>query len=302
MDSSAQLWLKQFIAYLREQRNLSPHTWKNYQRDLRQISAFCDQQHVENWSELTARHIRAYIAWRHRREISARTIQRELSTLRSFYNYLLREEAVGHNPATGIRAPKIERRLPSALGIEQVTQLVEIEGDTPLIARDRAIMELFYSSGLRLSELVSLELQEINLRDATVTVTHGKGGKSRIVPIGRQARDALGLWLKHRTALAADEQQALFVSSRGNRLSPRSVQQRIDYWRKKQGLDIHVHPHMLRHSFASHILESSGDLRAVQELLGHADIATTQIYTHLDFQHLASVYDAAHPRARKKGK
>jgi len=219
--------------------------------------------------------------------------------LRSFYQFLIRKHQLKNNPAIDIRAPKTARTLPDTLDADTLTQLLEIPGDSILAIRDRAIMELFYSSGLRLSELVNLDTCDIDLNENILRAT-GKGNKTRILPIGRKAAEALNNWLQQRVILAKVEEQALFVSQRGSRISTRSVQQRLNYWRKKQGLEQHIHPHKLRHSFASHILESSGDLRAVQELLGHADISTTQIYTHLDFQHLAKVYDKAHPRARKK--
>ena len=211
----------------------------------------------------------------------------------------MRKHLLKNNPAVDIRAPKSARTLPKTLDADTLTQLLEIDSNDILAVRDKTMMELFYSSGLRLSELVNLDLENIDLQESSLRAT-GKGNKTRILPIGRKAIDALKAWLHRRGEVANTETRALFVSKRGTRISVRSVQQRLDYWRKKQGLEQHIHPHKLRHSFASHILESSGDLRAVQELLGHADISTTQIYTHLDFQHLAKVYDNAHPRARKK--
>lgn len=226
-------------------------------------------------------------------------MRRNLSSVRAFYKYLLTRGEVTQNPAEGITTPRTEKRLPKTLDVDQSARLVEIKGDRELAVRDRAILELMYSSGLRLAECVGLDQYSIDIRDALVTV-RGKGNKTRKVPVGKYALDAVSAWLKVRPQLAKLEETALFVSTRGNRLSTRSVQQRLRHWALKQGLDTHVHPHMLRHSFATHMLESSGDLRAVQELLGHADISTTQTYTNLDFQHLAGVYDQAHPRARKK--
>jgi len=250
---------------------------------------------------MDGRRIRAYVAQRHRQGLGGRSLQRKLSAIRAFYRYLLRQGTVKANPAQGILTPKTARKLPHTLDVDQSAQLVEIKGDDILTLRDRAILELLYSCGLRLSELVNLDTCSIDHADGLVTVT-GKGNKTRILPIGRQARQALQSWLKVRAGLAAEEQAALFVSRRGSRISARNIQQRLRQWAVKQGIATHVHPHMLRHSFATHILESSSDLRAVQELLGHADISTTQVYTHLDFQHLARVYDQAHPRAHKKNR
>jgi integrase/recombinase XerC len=299
MSPEATEWLERFFGYLQHERRLSSHTLKNYQRDLSRLQEYCEAMGISEWAALDSYGVRSYVAWRHRKGLGGRSLQRELSALRSFYNYLLRERVVGNNPGIGVPAPKVEKRLPRALDVDKTGHLLDIHDDSPLAVRDKAMMELIYSSGLRLAELISLDLDSIDRRDATVRIT-GKGSKTRVVPVGRQALQALGEWLKVRGQLAMPEQRALFVSNNGKRLSPRSVQQRLRQWALKQGLDTRVHPHMLRHSFASHILESSGDLRAVQELLGHADIATTQVYTHLDFQHLAKVYDQAHPRAHKR--
>ena len=299
MRPEALEWLERFFGYLRHERRLSPHTRENYRRDLSRLQEYCDSADIAGWEALDSFAVRSYVAWRHRKGIGGRSLQRELSAIRSFYNFLLRERLVGSNPAVDIPAPKAEKRLPKALDVDQTGALLAVSDDGPLARRDRAIMEMIYSSGLRLAELVSLDTDSIDRGDATVRIT-GKGGKTRVVPVGRAALAAVADWLKVRGQLAPLEQKALFVSKNGRRISPRSVQQRLNNWAQRQGLNSHVHPHMLRHSFASHILESSGDLRAVQELLGHADIATTQIYTHLDFQHLAKVYDQAHPRARKR--
>ncbi len=243
--------------------------------------------------------LRGFVAWRHRQGINGRSLQRNLSAIRAFFRYLLKQGIVKVNPAEGITAPKSEKKLPSVLDVDQTQHLVEIKENDPLSLRDRAMLELIYSSGLRLSELTGLNLAHVDMADRLITVT-GKGNKTRTLPIGQHALDSLQAWLKARQALVAEDETALFVSQRGKRISTRSVQLRLKQWAIKQGLPNHVHPHMLRHSFASHLLESSGDLRAVQELLGHADISTTQVYTHLDFQHLAQVYDKTHPRAQKK--
>jgi integrase/recombinase XerC len=286
-------------AFLKRLQHLSPHTQKAYQRDLKYLSQFCDSQEINRWQDIDGRQIQGFVAWRHRQGISGRSLQRNLSAVRAFYRFLINQGIAKQNPANGVLAPKSARRLPKVLDVDQTVQLVEIDEDDPLAIRDRAILELMYSSGLRLSELINLDMNEIDFSDALVTVT-GKGKKIRTVPVGRHAVKALKAWLKRRNHFADDNETAIFVSRRGQRISARNIQQRLKQWAIKQGLANHVHPHMLRHSFASHLLESSGDLRAVQELLGHADISTTQIYTHLDFQHLAKVYDKAHPRAIKK--
>jgi integrase/recombinase XerC len=249
--------------------------------------------------------IRAFAAAEHAAGIAPRSIQRRLSAVRSFYEYLMRESAAKGNPALDVQAPKSKKRLPATLDADQMGRLLDFRADDSISARDKAMMELFYSSGLRLSELTELDLSAIDLQDRTVRVT-GKGDKTRIVPIGRHAIDALKKWRSERTKLLrhaggeAPSMGAVFVGKSGRPLSVRAVQLRVGAWARRQGLNMHVHPHMFRHSFATHLLESSGDLRGVQELLGHANISTTQVYTHLDFQHLASVYDAAHPRARRR--
>ncbi len=296
---------------------MSAHTDAAYARDLAALAAWCDRFAISDWGALDSQHIRSFAAHSHAAGLAPRSIQRRLSAVRSFYAFLLRESPrsaagealhagrgrrprrVRSNPAHEVRAPKAPRRLPQTLDADQMARLLEIPAGDGLITRDRALMELFYSSGLRLAELVGLDLSSIDLKDRTVQVL-GKGKKSRIVPVGRMALVALRAWLKERAALAASGETALFVGRGGRRLGPRAVQLRVEYWAKRQGLGMHVHPHLFRHSFASHLLESSGELRGVQELLGHADISTTQIYTHLDFQHLARIYDAAHPRARRK--
>ncbi len=292
-------WLERFLDHLRHERRLSPHTLSNYRRDLLGFIDWCRRQDVRDWRALGQHQVRAFAAARHRQGHSGKSLQRELSSLRSLCRYLLREGQLEHNPAQGVRAPKAQRRLPATLDADQIGRLLDQPADGALAQRDLAIMELFYSSGLRLAELVSLNPADVDLDDATVVVT-GKGAKTRRVPVGRKARDALRAWLALRPEIASPQENALFVSQRGTRISARAVQQRLGKHAREHGVARQVYPHLLRHSFASHLLESSGDLRGVQELLGHADISTTQIYTHLDFQHLAQVYDQAHPRARKK--
>jgi integrase/recombinase XerC len=288
-----------FLAHLAHERRLSANTLIGYRRDLRRVGAWMTAQGLGPWERADEQTVRRYAAARHRAGASGRTLQRELSALRSLFRYLLREDRIGHNPAAGVRAPKAQRKLPATLGADQLCALLDHTDDEPLAVRDAAMIELFYSSGLRLSELVSANLGDLDLHEGIITVT-GKGAKTRRVPVGGKAREAIRRWLALRGSFAAEGDPALFVSSRGRRIHPRTVQQRLARWGLAQGAGRNVHPHLLRHSFASHLLESSGDLRAVQELLGHADIGTTQIYTHLDFQHLAKVYDQAHPRARRK--
>lgn len=287
-----------FLRYLGDERRLSPRTRDAYSRDL---ADFCDWlgEDAPDWSRIGPHQVRSYAAARHRAGLTPKSLQRRLAALRSLFRYLLREGQVANNPADGIRAPKVQRKLPATLDADQLGHLLDLPGDDPLTLRDKAIMELLYSSGLRLSELVAVNLTDIDPREATVEVT-GKGRKTRIVPVGRQAMAAIAAWKKVRGNLAKPDEQALFVGQHGRRLGPGGIQGRLARHGVTRGTPRHVHPHLLRHSFASHLLESSGDLRAVQELLGHADISTTQIYTHLDFQHLARIYDQAHPRARKK--
>ena len=299
MDESALAWLPRFLAHLSVERRLSAHTDTSYRADLQRFVAYCNRSHVRNWRAVDSQHVRMFAAAEFRQGSSPRTIQRRLSALRSFCNFLLREKALEANPAVGVQAPKARKRLPETMDVDLMTRLLEFRTDTQLGVRDKAIMELFYSSGLRLSELVGLNLGDVDRGDRTVRVL-GKGRKTRIVPVGKHALDAIGRWLKERATLAATGEQALFVGARGERLGARAIQKRIAGWARQQGLGRHVHPHLFRHSFATHLLESSQDLRGVQELLGHANISTTQVYTHLDFQHLAKIYDAAHPRARRK--
>jgi len=295
----------QFIQHLINERGLSQHTVTNYQRDLVTLNAYCAENAIAAWSDLQTHHIRQFIATSHRRGLSGKSLQRRLSSTRTFFHYLVREAVTKHNPAVGVSAPKTRQKLPDTLDTDQVAQLLNVVPDDWYALRDRAILELFYSSGLRLAELVNTNVNDISWDEGSIKVT-GKGNKQRILPVGSIALTALKAWQTGRHPLpvkrAMDDPNALFVSERGDRISARNVQARIRHWTRQQSLPGNVHPHMLRHSFASHMLESSGDLRAVQELLGHADISTTQIYTHLNFQHLAEVYDKAHPRAHKKAK
>jgi integrase/recombinase XerC len=292
-------WIDKFIDHLKYERRLSPLTCKHYRRDLLALAAFCEEIERPTWADLDSEDIRSFSGTSFRRGLSARSIQRRLSAGRTFFRYLLREKHVKRNPVESVPAPKHGKRLPENLDADRMAKLLDIPGDSPIVDRDRAILELLYSSGLRLAELIDLNINDIDSRDATVRVT-GKGNKDRIVPVGSKALTALERWHKTRVGMANHAEPALFVSNRGSRLSHRSVQARITYWAKRQGIDSNVYPHLFRHSFASHLLESSHNLRGVQELLGHSNISTTQIYTHLDFQHLAQIYDKTHPRARKK--
>ena len=284
--------------YLSGLQHLSEHTRRAYARDLAQFVQYCETAGLKSWGRLDPALVKGFVAKRHRSGIGGRSLRRGLSAIRGLLRHLQKLGQVSTNAAVDILTPRSERRLPHALDVDQAAQLMSVNGDGALDVRDHAILELMYSSGLRLSELVGVDLAHLDLDDAMVTVT-GKGRKSRKVPVGRHAQVALKAWLSCRGEIAGAGENALFVSRRGSRISVRSVQQRLRHWAVRLGLPVHVHPHMLRHSFATHMLESSGDLRAVQELLGHADISTTQVYTHLDFQHLARVYDKAHPRARK---
>jgi integrase/recombinase XerC len=299
-------WVDRFLAHLALERRMSGHTVAAYRHDLQTLIAFSARRDISRWDAMNNSQVRAFAAAEHAGGISPRSIQRRLSAVRSFYEFLLREGAVAHNPGQDVRAPKTKKRLPATLDTDQMARLLDFRVENSLSSRDKAIMELFYSSGLRLSELVGLDLSSLDLHDRTVRVV-GKGNKTRIVPMGGHAIEALKKWLIDRAAWVREggaqslrRPEPLFIGSSGRALSVRAVQLRVETWARRQGLSMHVHPHMFRHSFASHLLESSGDLRGVQELLGHADISTTQIYTHLDFQRLASVYDAAHPRARRK--
>ena len=292
-------WVNKFLRLLRQEKRYSPHTVSSYQRDLRRITEFLTSRGIESWSALEHQQVRAYVAFRHKSKLSGRTIQRELSSLRAFFRFLLIEQQVSHNPVEGIRPPRADKKLPSTLHVDQVDRLLAMPASTPLAKRDLAILELAYSSGLRLGEITALNTVDLDLDQGMVRV-QGKGRKCRIVPVGRQACKALQNWLEVRGEMLAANELALFVGRHGRRLTARAIQKRVRQWSQFQALEQHLHPHMLRHSFATHLLESSGDLRAVQELLGHASIRTTQIYTHLDFQHLMQVYEQTHPRAKKQ--
>lgn len=299
MHSDALDWLQHYLLHLCEQRQLSPHTLSNYRRDLNAAVGWCDRHDIPAWQDLDSQGVRNWSAESHRKGLGGRSIQRRLSALRGFCQFLVEHKILEHNPARDIRAPKSPRKLPHSLDVDRLQRLLECKPEDWLEQRDLTLMELMYSGGLRLSELVGLNIDDVNLQDGEARVL-GKGRKTRIVPVGSKAKTALAGWLPVRNLRADENENALFISRNGTRISPRSVQQRLKRWALKQGLESRLHPHALRHSCATHVLESSGDLRAVQELLGHANLGTTQIYTHLDFQRLAQVYDTAHPRARKK--
>ncbi len=290
--------LKEYLEFLNFERGLSPLTRENYARDITQLIKLADSTKL---NELQTNHIRRFIANLHSKGLGGKSIARMLSSWRGFFDYLVKRRGFSNNPVVGLRAPKSPKTLPQALSIEQTVKLVDIGDDDVLSIRDHAILELFYSSGLRLSELVNLNLDALDFSEGTVQVT-GKGNKTRIVPLGSHAMDAIQKWLKNRAELLANNasEKAVFIGLQGRRISARNIQYRLKEWSIKQGINSSVHPHMLRHSFATHVLQSSGDLRAVQEMLGHANISTTQVYTHLDYQHLTKVYDQAHPRAKKK--
>ncbi|MGH8288557.1 MAG: tyrosine recombinase XerC [Steroidobacteraceae bacterium] len=329
MTPAALAWIERFRGYLTAERRCSPHTEAAYAQDLQALVSYCDRAGLESWAGVDSGHLRSFAAKLHARGLGPRSIQRRLSAVRSFYEFLQREAhvlrtraptrgssgaaasptkgAAGDpreitdirgNPGKDVRAPKAARRLPETLDADQMARLLEIPPGEPFAIRDRAIMELLYSSGLRLAEIVALDVGDLDGRDRTVHVL-GKGSKARVVPVGRVALRALEEWLPQRASLTRSGEQALFLGRSGRRLGRRAVELRVAYWARRQGIDTHVYPHLFRHSFASHLLESGAGLRGVQELLGHADIATTQIYTHLDFQHLARIYDATHPRARR---
>lgn len=296
--TSNPLYLQGYLAWLRNEKRYSALTAENYARDLAHLFALAGDTPL---ADLKVHHIRRFIAQLHGKGLGGRSLARMLSAWRGFYAYLMRDHGFADNPCAGLRAPKSPKTLPQALSPDEAARMVELPGDTPEILRDKAIFELFYSSGLRLAELVGLDLEAMraDLAAGEVRVT-GKGSKTRIVPLGQYAIDALQAWLAVRSQLASPDETALFVGTRGKRITPRVVQLRMKQWGIKQGIASNVHPHLLRHSFATHVLQSSGDLRAVQEMLGHASISTTQVYTHLDFQYLSKIYDAAHPRAKKK--
>lgn len=290
-----------FQRYLETERRVSPNTACAYRLELAALVAFCDRASIEEWSGVDVRQVRAFAARSHARGLSPQSVQRRLSAVRTFMKFLMREGVLNYNTARDVQAPKVGRALPKVLSVDEMTALIErpkqIDSSDGFFVRDLAIMELFYSSGLRLAELVGLDLADLDLRDRTVRVL-GKGSRERIVPVGRKATDALRRYLTERKAKSGET--ALFLARGGRRIGRRAVQGRVARWAKKAGIRQHVFPHMFRHSCATHVLESSGAIREVQELLGHASIATTAIYTHLDFQHLAKVYMATHPRAHRR--
>ncbi|MFZ3086637.1 MAG: tyrosine recombinase XerC [Methylotenera sp.] len=292
------LYLDDYIQHLTFERGLSALTCKSYTRDIQLLESLADNVNLEL---IKNQQVRRFIAAMHSRGLSSKSIARALSAWRGFYDYLIHHKGFTQNPVTGLRAPKSAKTLPQALSVDQAVKFVDIQGDGVLELRDHAILELFYSSGLRLAELVNLDIDMLDFSEGTVTVT-GKGNKTRIIPLGSHAANALQTWLQQRSNIAIDEKniKAVFVTQQGHRITPRAVQYRVKTWAIKQGINTDMHPHLLRHSFATHVLQSSQDLRAVQEMLGHANISTTQVYTHLDFQHLAKIYDNAHPRAKKK--
>lgn len=291
--------LSAFLAYLKHERGYSDKTLSSYQLQLCAVASQVAQQ-ANHWVELTETQLQLHIS-SCRKSLKARSLALRVASLRSFYRYLVQQGKLKENPASYLQVPKFDKPLPKNLDVDQVNHLLDFDtNEDALACRDKAILELFYSSGLRLDELVSANLQDIDWSEALIRV-RGKGNKQRVLPIGRMAVTALKDWLKVRVAYVGAEPEALFLSKQKNRISHRQVQQRVNLWSERQGLTQHLHPHMLRHSFATHMLESSSDLRAVQELLGHANLNTTQVYTHLDFQQLAKVYDSAHPRAKKKG-
>jgi integrase/recombinase XerC len=287
--------VERFLAHLRDERRLSPHTVSNYARDLASLVEFAG----EGWAAIDHHRVREFASRSHRRGLSPASIARRLSTVRSFYRWLNREGLVSHNPGIGVSAPKQRRKLPETLSVDQINGLLAFPIKTAEDARDRALMELLYSSGLRLAEVCSLDPGDLDLSNGLVRVT-GKGAKTRVLPVGSNAIEAIRTWSQQRVTMANQGEIALFVGKRGARISPSAVQALVKKRAKQQGIPQNVYPHLFRHSFATHMLEASQDLRAVQELLGHADIKTTQVYTHLDFKHLAEVYDKAHPRAKKR--
>ena len=288
--------LEKFFQYLQSERQYSPHTLSNYRRDISGFILYCQQNNLTDWSGIDSQHVRDYVSRLHRNGQSGKTLQRLLSSLRSLFRHLLKQQKIRANPANGLRAPKTQKKLPAVLSPDALDHLLNLEGNDAESLRDRAIMELFYGCGLRLSELTGLNMDDINWGEQILVVL-GKGNKQRRVPFGNKARDALQNWLKQRDLLLAENETAVFISLKGKRITPRSVEAQLKKRAREKGMFQRIYPHLLRHSFASHILESSGDLRAVQELLGHANLSTTQIYTHLTTEKLKSVYDKAHPRA-----
>ena len=290
--------LERFYEYLRSERELSLHTQQNYKRQLTRVAEQLVELNVDNWQQVDAGWVRQIASKGMRDGLKASSLAMRLSALRSFFDFLVHQNVLKANPAKGVAAPRKARPLPKNLDVDEMNQLLDVNDDDPLAIRDRAMMELMYGAGLRLAELVGIDVRHISLSKGDLRVI-GKGDKERVVPFSGLAREWVAKWLKLRDNIAQAEEPALFVSKLGTRISTRNVQKRMAEWGQKQAVSSHINPHKLRHSFATHMLESSGDLRAVQELLGHANLSTTQIYTHLDFQHLAKVYDEAHPRAKR---
>ena len=290
-------YVQHYLDHLTFERRLSSLTVANYARDLDTLKELVKPNAFDS---IQPQQIRRMVAQLHSSNLSGKSIARILSAWRGFYHFLCKKHGFTQNPCIGMRAPKAAKSLPKAMSADQAVTMVDIKPSEPLDYRDHAMLELFYSSGVRLAELAGLNLEDIDFSEETVTVT-GKGNKTRVIPVGSHALAALRAWLPIRITLLKDNhERAVFITQQGQRISHRAIQYRLKHWSIQQGLNINVHPHMLRHSFASHVLQSSGDLRAVQEMLGHANISTTQVYTHLDFQHLAKIYDNAHPRAKKK--
>ncbi|MCG3725329.1 tyrosine recombinase XerC [Vibrio cincinnatiensis] len=293
--------LLRFYEYLRSEKGLSLHTQRNYQQQLQAMAAHLSQMGITQWQQVDAAWVRQLASKGMREGMQASSLATRLSSLRSFFDFLILRGELAANPAKGVSAPRKQRPLPKNLDVDEMAQLLEVEADDPLSIRDRAIMELMYGAGLRLAELVAINVKDISFSRGEIRVI-GKGNKERKAPFSGQAKEWVSQWLTVRPTLLKDDEPALFISKLGGRISHRNVQKRLAEWGQKQSVASHISPHKLRHSFATHMLESSNNLRAVQELLGHENISTTQIYTHLDFQHLAQVYDQAHPRARKKTK
>lgn len=299
MSAECHFGAAEIAAFLATRSGYSENSNAAYRRDLHLFAACCSTHSVNDWREVDITTVRTFITEQHRKGKSGKTLARFLSSLRAFFQYQVDNRQRTDNPAREVKAPKSARKLPKTLDVDQTSSLLEAQPESFTESRDAAMWELMYSSGLRVSELVSVRLDQLDLKNGEVRVI-GKGNKERVVPVGGAAVSATKAWIKFRTSAAEADERCLFVSQQGKGLTARTVQKRLQAWARKRGVDFNVHPHMLRHSFATHLLESSGDLRAVQELLGHANISTTQVYTHLDFQHLAKVYDAAHPRAKRK--
>ncbi|MGC9400861.1 tyrosine recombinase XerC [Vibrio genomosp. F10] len=302
LPHSLQRPLERFYEYLRSEKGLSLHTQRNYKQQLETMAMQLSSMNLTEWHDIDAAWVRQLASKGMRDGMKASSLATRLSCLRSFFDFLILRGELSANPAKGVSAPRKQRPLPKNLDVDEVGQLLDVDsGDDPLSIRDRAMMELMYGAGLRLAELVSINIKDIRASAGEIRVI-GKGDKERKVPFSGEAKIWVGQWLKYRSSMANNDEKALFVSKTGVRISHRNVQKRMAEWGQKQGIASHISPHKLRHSFATHVLESSNNLRAVQELLGHENISTTQIYTHLDFQHLAQAYDQAHPRAKKKDK